>query len=65
MEKSERKVVVLTDYEYHVMIGALAEFRNDLLEENREPHDVSELLLKVIDAPVVENGKGRFFRGSR
>lgn len=57
MENNERKVVELDDYEYHVMIEALADRRNDLIETNREPEDVSDLLLKVIDAPAIIRGR--------
>ncbi len=59
MGKNERKVVELNDYEYRVMIEALADRRNDLIEDNRETEDVSDLLLKVIDAPVIVRGRGK------
>ncbi len=57
MGKNERKLVELDDYEYRVMLEALSHRRNDLIEEDREPADVSELLLKVIDAPVISKGR--------
>ena len=47
------------------MIEALADRRNDLIEENREPEDVSDLLLKVIDAPVIVRGRKSAARDSR
>ena len=65
MGKNERKVVELDDYEYRVMIEALADRRHDLIEENREPEDVSDLLLKVIDAPVIVRGRKSAARDSR
>ena len=65
MGKNERKVVELDDYEYRVMIEALADRRNDLIEENRETEDVSDLLLKVIDAPVIVRGRKSAARDSR
>ena len=58
MENNERKVVELDDFEYRVMVEALADRRNDLIEANREPEDVSDLLLKVIDSPVIIRGRG-------
>lgn len=46
-----QKVVSLNDYEHRVMIAALAKQRNELLEEDKPAEDLSDLLLKVIDAP--------------
>lgn len=47
----EKRVVELTNFEYRLMVGGLASFRNDLLREEKPTEDVNELLLKVIDAP--------------
>ena len=47
----EKRVVELTNFEYHLMVGGLASFRNDLIREEKPTEDVNELLLKVIDAP--------------
>ncbi len=57
MSKNEKLVVVLDDYEYRVMIAALADKRNDLIKDERVTDDVDDLLLKVIDAPVVSNNR--------
>lgn len=65
MGKNERKVVELDDYEYRVMIEALADRRNDLIKEDRESADVSDLLLKVIDAPVIVRGRKSVAKDSR
>ena len=46
------RVVEMSDYEQRVMIEALADRRNDFIEENKPTEDVNELLLKVIDAPL-------------
>jgi hypothetical protein len=43
--------VELTNFEYRLMVGGLASFRNDLIREEKPTEDVNELLLKVIDAP--------------
>ena len=48
MENNERTVVELDDFEYRA---------------NREPEDVSDLLLKVIDAPVIIRGRGKSSAG--
>lgn len=48
----ETRVVEISDYEQRVMIEALADRRNDFIEENKPTEDVNSLLLKVIDAPL-------------
>ena len=47
----EKRVVELTNFEYRLMVGGLASFRNDLIREEKPTEDVNELLLNVIDAP--------------
>ena len=42
----------LDRYEHGVVINALNEMRNDLLEEERPTDILDEVLLKVIDAPT-------------
>ena len=51
MEKREKRVLVLDKYEHGVVINALNEMRNDLIEEERPTDIVDEVLLKTIDAP--------------
>ncbi|WP_353853057.1 hypothetical protein [Dehalobacter restrictus] len=50
--KEEERVLTLDNYEYGVMVNALNELRNDLIEEQRPTDAVDELLLKTIDAPT-------------
>lgn len=52
MERNEKRVLTLDRYEHGVIINALNEMRNDLLEEERPTDIVDEVLLKVIDAPT-------------
>ena len=52
MERTEKQVLTLDRYEHGVVINALNEMRNDLLEEERPTDIVDEVLLKVIDAPT-------------
>lgn len=52
MEKTEKRVLTLDHYEHGVVINALNEMRNDLLEKERPTDIVDEVLLKTIDAPV-------------
>jgi hypothetical protein len=49
--KEEERVITLDDYEYGVVVNALNEFRNDMIEEQRPTDAVDELLIKTIDAP--------------
>ena len=39
MEKQEKVVLTLDSYEHGIMIRALNELRNDMLEEQRDPGD--------------------------
>lgn len=50
--KEEERVLTLDDYEYGVVVNALNEFRNELIEEQRPTDAVDDLLLKTIDAPT-------------
>ena len=52
MEKTEKRVLTLDRYEHGVVVNALNEMRNDLLEEERPTDIVDEVLLKVFDAPA-------------
>lgn len=52
MPKEEKRVLTLDRYEHGVVINALNEMRNDLIEEDRSTDIVDEVLLKTIDAPT-------------
>ena len=52
MGKEEKRVLTLDRYEHGVVVNALNEMRNDLLEEQRSTDIVDEVLLKAIDAPT-------------
>ena len=62
MGKQEKRVLTLDRYEHGVVVNALNEMRNDLLEEERPTDIVDEVLLKVIDAPAK---KVRIFRAPK
>lgn len=48
---AEKTVVVTLDsFEQRLMVNALTDFRNDLIQAERPTEDVDGLLLKVIDA---------------
>lgn len=60
MAKEEKRVLTLDKYEHGVVINALNEMRNDLIEEQRSTDIVDEVLLKAIDAPTKKlRGKNR------
>ena len=48
----EKRVIEVNDFEHRIMMRALYEQRNDCLEENKPTEDLSDVLLKVIDAPT-------------
>jgi len=51
MEKTEKRVLMLDSHQHGVVINALNDMRNDLIEENRPTDIVDEVLIKAIDAP--------------
>ena len=59
MERQEKVVLTLDRYEHGIMIRALNELRNDLLEEQRDPGPVEAVLLKTIDAPSQKDRKAK------
>ena len=48
----EKKVVTLDDFEQRLMVSGLMDFRNDLLRDEKPTEDITELILKAIDAPT-------------
>lgn len=48
MERQDKVVLTLDSYEHGIMIRALNELRNDLLEEQRDPGPVEDVLLKPL-----------------
>lgn len=60
MERQNKVVLALDPYEHNIMIRALNELRNDLLEEQRDPGPVDDVLLKTIDAPPQKPKKAKW-----
>ncbi len=46
----------MDEYEHGVVINALNDMRNELIEEKRPTDAVDELLIKTIDAPKKKRG---------
>ena len=58
-----KRVIEVSNYEHRVMMEALNDRRNDFISENKPSEDVSDLLLKVIDAPSKrKRDKSRYAR---
>ena len=55
------KILELDKYELGIIINALNEFRNKLIQEQRETDVVDEVLLKTLDVPE----KKRYFHKDR
>lgn len=49
MIETKRRIIV-TDFEHRLLVKALAEFRNQLLEVKKPTEDINALILKAIDA---------------
>ena len=52
MAPDEKVVVTLDDFEQRLLVSGLADFRNDLIRDEKTTEDVDDLILKVIDAPT-------------
>ena len=62
--REKRYHLALDDHEHGIMLNALNEFRNDLIEEERTTDAVDDLIIKTAYAPekrvkVVERIKER------
>ena len=51
MEREERRVLSLDQYQHGGIVNALNDKRNDLIKEKRPTDIVDEVLLKALDAP--------------
>ena len=49
--REKRYHLAMDDSERRIMIHALNDYRNDLLEQNRAPDAVEDLILKAANAP--------------
>lgn len=50
MFRKEKKIkLVLTDFDRRLLVNALVEWRNKLIQENKPIEDINELLLKIIN----------------
>ena len=63
MEKQDMRVLTLDPYQHGVVINALNNLRNDLIEDKRPTDIVDEVLIKTVDAPSKSKitGSGSMF----
>ena len=47
--KNIKHKVIVTDFEHRLLVKALVEFRNQLLDTGKPTDDINELLLRIID----------------
>ena len=47
-----KKVLIITEDQYHLLINALNDLRTKCIAENSDTKDINELLLLIIDSPV-------------
>jgi hypothetical protein len=50
--REEKRVLTLDRYEQGIIINALNDFRNELMEDKRPTDAVDDVLIKAIDAPT-------------
>ena len=50
--REEERILELDRYEHGVMVNALNELRNDLIEDKQSTDAVDDLLIKTIDSPT-------------
>lgn len=60
----DKRVIEVDDFDHRLMVNGLADFRNDLIKEDKPTEDVDVLLLKIIDAPT-KKGKRKADREGR
>jgi hypothetical protein len=59
--REEKRLVRLSEMEQGIVIRCLNDKRTALLQEKKDTNAVDDILLKIIDAPIV---KGRKERGA-
>jgi hypothetical protein len=62
--KSDKRVIVVDDFLYNLMLNGLNDFRNKLLEQDKPTEDVDKLLLMILDAPTARERR-RAYRDER
>ena len=60
----EKVVVTLDNFEQRLMVSGLADFRNDLIRDEKPTEDVDGLVLRVMDAPT-EKARKKADRAAR
>lgn len=45
----KKRKIILSYFDYRLLVTLLADYRNKLLQESRSTEDINDLLLKIID----------------
>lgn len=59
--EAQGKLLELDEYEYHVLLQVLADRRNEMIEDDLDTEDLSELLIKIIDSPPAKGKKHKSY----
>ena len=62
--RSDKRVIVVDDFLYNLMLNGLNDFRNKLSEQDKPTEDVDKLLLMILDAPTARERR-RAYRDER
>ena len=62
--RSDKRVIVVDEFLYNLMLNGLNDFRNKLLEQDKPTEDVDKLLLMILDAPTARERR-RAYRDER
>lgn len=62
--RSDKRVIIVDDLLYNLMLNGLNDFRNKLLEQDQPTEDVDKLLLLILDAPTARERR-RAYRDER
>lgn len=63
--RERKRLLKLSESEQGIVIRCLNDKRTALLREEKDTHPVDDILLKIMDAPVVKGRKERDAYGER
>jgi hypothetical protein len=55
--KDKKRILVLDHIEHGIIVRALNDMRNKLIEDGKFPDLIDDILLKAIDAPIKKFGR--------
>ena len=48
----QKRVLTIDSYEYNLLLNALMEYRNQLLQEDKSTKIINELILRLLHTPI-------------